>query len=122
MRATGIDNSQRSGPHRRVEKILDGLSLSYMSEFPEFPPYILDIYLPEWHLGIEVDGPYHLKKHDKVRDQYLLERFGVIILRLKMKIYRRDVNIGEEITDFIDTWAGSENDRKQKWLTLRSKG
>ena len=108
---TNRDNSQRSGPHRRVEKILDEMGVSYLSEYP-FPPYIVDIYLPEWRLGVEIDGPLHNKAKDKVRDNYLDAWYQVPILRISAKVWQKSKSIEEQITAFIELHAESADDRK----------
>jgi very-short-patch-repair endonuclease len=59
-------------------------------EFPSviieapFGRYRVDIYLPPpYHLGIEVDGVYwHRNRDSRLRDDYLLEAFGLPIVHL----------------------------------------
>lgn len=110
------DNSERSGYHRRVERILDEMKLNYMSEEP-FPPYKVDILLTAAWAAIEVDGPFHKAKHDKVRDQYLLEHYKLPILRLKQKVLTRKSYIEEEVMKFFETHLDSAPERKALWLT-----
>jgi very-short-patch-repair endonuclease len=52
-----------------------------------FSPYIVDIYLPEFHLAIECDGEYwhgstDAQKYDRRRDRCLLSRYGLQVVRL----------------------------------------
>lgn len=101
MYVTNRDNKERSGPHKRVEKILDNMGIAYMSEYP-MPPYILDIFLTEWKLCIEVDGPLHSKKRDSIRDQWLLEARGVHTLRINAKIWQSSQSIQSKILSFIE--------------------
>lgn len=108
---TNRDNRERSGPHRRVEKILDEMNVSYLSEYP-FPPYTVDIYLPEWRIGIEVDGPLHSKAKDKVRDNYLDAWYQVPILRIDAKRWHKSKNIEEQILAFIEEHADTAEERK----------
>ncbi len=44
----------------------------------------LDIYMKEMNLGVEVDGPQHNRKKDKIRDAAILEEFGIPIVRIKV--------------------------------------
>ena len=111
MYVTNRDNQARSGPHRRVEKILDSMGISYLSE-QSFPPYTVDIYLPEWRLAIEVDGPLHSKPKDKVRDNYLNAWHQVPVLRLDAKRWHKSKNIEEQIIACIELHAESTDDRK----------
>lgn len=114
-----MDSNERTRPHRRVEKFLEELGLNYVSEFNEFQPYQLDIYLPEWHLAVEVDGPYHRKKHDKVRDQWMRERYGVETLRLSLRVLTKN-KVQDSVVKFIEQHADTTEARKQKWLLLLS--
>ena len=50
-----------------------------------FGAYSVDIFIPDLDLGIEVDGPYHLKKRDLKRDEYLKQIHGVDIWRIPIK-------------------------------------
>lgn len=108
---TNRDNQQRSGPHRRVEQILDKMGVSYLSEYP-FPPYVVDIYLPEWRLAIEVDGPLHSKTKDVVRDGYLAAWYRVPTLRISAKIWQNTKTIESKILTFIEEQSESTDDRK----------
>lgn len=107
---TSVD-TERSKPHQRIEKILDEMGLSYMSEQP-FPPYTADIYLPEWHLVIEVDGPYHSKTKDQIRDKWLKARYGLEILHLDVKNWLTRKKAETKITAFIDEHADTATKRK----------
>lgn len=113
------DNSERSLPHRRVEKILDAMQLAYESE-KIFEPYRVDIYLPEWHCAVEIDGPYHLKKADTKRDEFLREIYKLPVLRIKTqrKNYRSSTPsfIAALITAFIEESAITTKARKSEWL------
>lgn len=98
---TNRDNSYRSGPHIRVEKILDSMGIAYMSEYP-IPPYTIDIFLTEWKLAVEVDGPLHNKKKDAIRDQWLLEYHNVPTLRLNARVWHNTQSIKTKILSFIE--------------------
>ena len=50
-----------------------------------FGDYSVDIFIPDLNLGIEVDGPYHLKKRDLKRDEYLKQTHDVDIWRIPIK-------------------------------------
>lgn len=112
LRIISSDNTERSHPHRRVESWLNERYISYMSEEP-FPPYRVDIYLPEWRLAIEVDGPYHSAKHDEKRDAFLQERYGLLVLRLSYQI-KKEAGMAS-IIEFIEANAESADIRKTKW-------
>lgn len=111
LKVSENDHSSRSRPHKRIEKILDGMDINYSSE-ERFAPYTLDIYLPEWHLAIEVDGPAHSEKKDQVRDQWFLEFHGIPTLRLDATVWHKTQTIQENITAFIEQHAGTVETRK----------
>lgn len=95
------DSAERSKSHRRLEKILDKLGIAYMSE-ERFPPYKVDVLLTEFYIGIEVDGPFHNKKYDKVRDEYLLAHYKLPVLRISNKIWQSSSKIEEQVIAFIE--------------------
>lgn len=49
----------------------------------DFEPYVVDIYIPDLDLAVEVDGPFHFKKRDKVRDEVLNMKYGITVWRFK---------------------------------------
>ena len=65
-----------------------------------FPPFSVDCYISEFHMGVEVDGPYHKmhRKRDKERDKILREEYGLIIFRVSV----RDVN--SKKSNWIDSF------------------
>lgn len=110
------DNKFRSKPHRRVERILDDLMINYDSEI-FFSPYTVDIYLSEWHLCVEIDGPDHSKKKDEIRDEWLRKQYGLRILRINVKIWRSKKYIQDKILEFLGKYADSSQERKRTWQT-----
>ena len=54
----------------------------------DFPPYVVDVYIPDMKLCIEIDGPLHLSRRDRKRDQELKNNYGVDIWRLPLKILK----------------------------------
>lgn len=91
------------------------MQLNYESERP-FLPYCVDIYLPEWHLAIEVDGPHHSKKKDEVRDGFLRAYFGLAVRRMNVaKIWWPKAKIEEEVIRFIEEEEPSLNQRLEIW-------
>lgn len=96
--------------HRRIMSILNDLNYTPDPEYL-FPPYVVDIYIREFHLAIEYDGPGHNKKKDSERDSLLLIRYNLPIIR-----YDR-VPKSEEIIDDIDealVLYGNPKDRIRK--------
>lgn len=76
-----------SGPpvnqyHRQVCQWLRELGIPYVEEFA-VEPYSVDIYLPELRRAVEVDGPWHRRGRDLVRDEVIgLE--GIEVVRVKV--------------------------------------
>jgi very-short-patch-repair endonuclease len=109
-------DKERSKAHRHVEKILDSLGINYISEQP-FPPYTSDIYLPEWHLALEVDGPFHSKSKDRVRDAYLEAHYGLKTFRMTLRWISSD-KVRKAVTKFIEDNAVTAMERKGIWLAI----
>ena len=65
----------------------------------DFGKYVVDIYIPDLLLGVEIDGPYHLKKKDRLRDEYLKDSFDIDILRIPDKDIK--VSYRDEFTKII---------------------
>jgi very-short-patch-repair endonuclease len=116
IRQNDSDNRSRSKPHRRIESILEEININFDTE-RFFSPYTVDIYLPEWHLAIEVDGPYHSASKDKIRDAWLFERYGLLLLRLDVKIWRNKTYLQDKIIQFLEEHADSLEERKIIWRT-----
>lgn len=105
------DNAIRSAPHKRVEGILDDMGISYISEKP-FRPYTVDIYLPEWHIALEIDGPMHSKALDRKRDEILLVDYALPILRLNARLWQQRGVIQGSVARFIEMHADTASERK----------
>jgi len=67
--------------HRDLIKRLEGRGLSVMEEIP-FPPYTVDIYLPDFHAAVEVDGPQHSAVADSQRDNALWDVYYLPVFRI----------------------------------------
>lgn len=113
-----LDNSERSGPHRRVEKVLKKMGIGFISENDEFLPYKLDLYLPDYHAAIEVDGPSHSNKKDKARDTWMLERYFVPTMRIRARgPWQSQDRLEKLILEFLTENSEDIEDRKIKWRT-----
>ena len=53
----------------------------------DFPPYVVDVYVPDLQLAIEIDGPLHLSKRDKKRDEILASQ-GIEKWRIPLKVIK----------------------------------
>ena len=56
----------------RIEKLINELGFRTELELI-VDNFCLDIYIPELQWAVEVDGPYHMKKATKKRDEYILD-------------------------------------------------
>jgi len=65
----------------KLEKIVNDLGFQTVLEY-EVGSYSLDLFIPEMHVGIEFDGPFHWKKRDAKRDAIIFEMEGISILRI----------------------------------------
>ena len=67
-----------------INRWIEELGIGTVLEQP-FGNYSIDIFIPDLNLGIEVDGPYHLKRRDSKRDEYLKQTHDVDIWRIPIK-------------------------------------
>ena len=67
--------------HRDLIKRLEGRGLNLMEEIP-FPPYQVDVYLPDFHAAVEVDGPQHEASRDMRRDDDLWCVYSLPVFRI----------------------------------------
>mgnify|MGYP001572447040 CR=1 FL=1 len=112
MSITSQDETSRTAQHRRVERILARMQIGFDSEVG-FSPYSVDIYIPEWHLAVEVDGPGHSPKKDAERDAVLLGKYFLPVLRLKSDL--PGATVITKIEDFIILHAGTGSERKRQY-------
>lgn len=85
----------------------------------EFPPYFVDIYLGEFHLGIEINSRFHISKNrDKLREKYLLDTYNLFLIHIDIKeIDNKNKNILiQKIKDFIINDKNTEEDLRSKFI------
>jgi very-short-patch-repair endonuclease len=82
------------------------LGLAIQLETP-FGPYWADIYLEEIGIIIELDGPYHNRKRDEKRDQYIQDNFDIEVWRFKNDeiLERNKEVIIQKLQNRIETFA-----------------
>jgi len=66
----------------------------------DFEPYVVDIYIPDLLLALEIDGPYHMKRRDESRDVYIRDNYKIEIWRFPLKEVRQSFK-NEFITQLI---------------------
>lgn len=89
---------------------LESAGVGVLEEVP-FPPYRVDIYLPEYHAGVEVDGPQHAVRADTRRDKELLEIYLLPIFRVKAEDARHPERWGKELEAFLSRAAETKKNR-----------
>jgi very-short-patch-repair endonuclease len=111
--------TELSDLHRKLTRKLEKMGLRIMEEI-RFPPYTVDIYLPDFHIAIEVDGPHHEIKRDLKRDDHLLEVYNLYIIRFngkeKVSLVRKIVE--ENIEQYGDSALARFDEIKDRvpWL------
>lgn len=100
--------------HEVVVKFLmkRGLVLTY--EEP-FHPYTADIYLPDYHAVIEVDGPWHDKEIDIARDLRLVSNYFLGVTRVKTQDARYPERWWPEVARFLRSCKKSAEKRLSKY-------
>lgn len=111
LRKLNRGESQRSSPHRQAEKVLDKMGISYTSEFL-VPPFAIDIFIPEYWVGAEIDGPFHKRRRDEGRDEYLLTYYGIPIKRFNVIKGLVKTKFIAGITEFLEEHANTVTERR----------
>jgi len=86
--------------HVDVIRALERMGVGLMYEVP-FPPYTVDIYVPNAHAAVEVDGPQHSNKRDRERDDWLTGTYNLCVYHVTQRGWK--------------TVAGREYYRKHLW-------
>ena len=86
--------------HRKVSKRIERLGISVGDEVP-FPPYTVDIYLDEYHVAVEVDGPHHREKKDRARDASLWDRYRLYVLHIPTGEAKKASHVKKIVLEFI---------------------
>ena len=96
-----------TGSHLKVLRLL-ARHYGAMEEV-EFPPYRVDIYLPDYHAAVEVDGPRHSPKQDGVRDSYLLHLYRLPVLRVTAD--EKSIRVLEMVAEFVNEVEVTKDER-----------
>jgi len=92
--------------------IIQEMGLQVVAEYP-VGPYKLDCYLPEYHVGIEADGPSHLKSRDRRRSNAIMDKYAIPVLHLAdVIIYQQPDYVRQIILEFAQDFEGSTAERK----------
>lgn len=101
-----------------MRRHLQFMGLYFLEQCRDFRPWVLDFYLSEWHLCIEVDGPYmhHAPATNAKRDADLLERFGIPTLRFdvsRRQPTRKQVMLS--VIAFVELHEPTTRERMEQW-------
>ena len=86
------------------------MNVNFDSEV-EFKPFRVDIYFPEWHFALEVDGPIHSRKKDEVRDNTLMIAYQLPVVHVRSGA-KKQLTI-DIVTHAAEIWADTAEDRKR---------
>lgn len=70
--------------HKRIMNALESFGIGVIEEL-DFPPYRVDLYLPDYHVIIEVDGPLHNRRQDQKRDKNLYDEYKLYTFRISTR-------------------------------------
>lgn len=112
-------DNELSKPHREFISILLQNYYSVSSEF-KIEPYTLDIYLSEFHVGVEVDGPAHSKPRDIKRDAFIWDNYAIPIFRVKVKDIH-DPEVLVELAEFCEEYSFSLAERLRIYRNVFNK-
>jgi very-short-patch-repair endonuclease len=83
FQAAGRRRNGTSSLEARLYEFLVGAGYTLEIE-KSFGRYLVDVYLPDYHLAIEADGYYHIGRQDRdaLRDAVLLAQYDLPVVRL----------------------------------------
>lgn len=105
-----------TGPHRELIAFLKGMGYRVEDE-RAFPPYSVDCYIEKLHMGFEADGPQHMKKHDKTRDQILMRDYALPIIRMKSDELASSEVMYYFVEKVLDSAWGNSAKSRRKYAT-----
>ena len=98
--------------HVAVAEALERAGLGLQVEV-EFPPYRVDIYLPDHHLAVEVDGPVgHSNRENDRRDTALWQAYGLKTLRVRHDVKKEQLLAEVRLT--IKEWGHDAAARRER--------
>lgn len=105
--------TQFTKPHQRLSEILGKFTSVEVER--EFPPYVVDCYLPEYHVAFEADGPHHSVLRDERRDDVLMTHYALPVFRADVDTLRKRPE--EALSGLIDevlrvSWGITVDQRK----------
>ena len=103
--------------HVQVIKILERWGFEIQEEV-EFPPYCVDVYIPDFHVAVEVDGPQHEKSRDVKRDATLLDIYALPVFRITITVVGKSEKWARSFAEFIDEWR---DDVENRWEFCRDR-
>lgn len=110
-----VDDNQLTvltDPHRKVMDILEKMGVGLMEEV-DFPPYRIDLYLPDYHVAVEIDGPMHSKRQDLKRDMNLSLEYWLPTFRIAHnQTHPRYWSISLKV--FLESSLQTRNERWEK--------
>ena len=99
-----------SDAHKAVVKLLNAWGVELMVEI-DFPPYRVDCYLPILHAAIEIDGPQHSAKRDRIRDQKLFAQYSLPVFRIKATQALHPKYWRNRLVEFYEEFVDSAHER-----------
>jgi len=99
--------------HRKVIRRLERLDIPCMAEI-DFPPYRVDIYIPDAHMVVEVDGPHHVLAKDEKRDVYLYETYNLPVVRISIGQAKKAHLVKQIVQEAHARWIKSAETRYEE--------
>ncbi len=95
--------------HRRLTALCKSFGFTVLEE-KQFAPYTVDVYLPEFHVALEADGPGHglRRRKDQERDEKLWQEHQLPVIRLDHKQLGSNQATERQrptVLAFIEEWA-----------------
>ena len=110
MRGKDTHRTEYTGGQLNLAEIIIDMGFSTDLE-REFPPYCVDIFIEELWAAVEFDGAHSMKKRDRKRDEYLVVKYNLPVLRMTKTSPKEEVK--KKLLEFFKECADSAKARKQ---------
>ena len=104
------DLTYMTDAHKAVIARLEKWGLGVMEEI-DFPPFRADIYLPDFHAVVEVDGPRHAESADRRRDRELGRAYGLYVFHVAAEDARSPAKWRQGLVSFLKYAMKNKQDR-----------
>lgn len=104
---------EMSDLHRELIRLLQNWGIELMEEV-SFPPYQVDIYVPEAHAAIEADGPQHNRRESMRRDVRLYDTYDLPVIHVLSELVTNQDALRSSLLAYLGVYAQTAKQRLER--------